>query len=75
MTVEAMKMALEALTNDRMIEVKPDSWEMISDLAINALRAAIEEAEKPWVKTYSGGKPNLTTPEESRTSIGALLSD
>jgi hypothetical protein len=23
---------------------------------------AIEQAEKPWVKTYAGGKPNYTTP-------------
>ena len=27
-----------------------------------ALRAAIEQA--PWVKSYAGGKPNYTTPEE-----------
>ena len=74
MTVEAMKQALEAL-NTGNNEVLPEDYGQMVSEAITALRAAIEEAEKPWVKTYSGGKPNLTTPEESRTSIGALLSD
>jgi hypothetical protein len=32
--------------------------------AVNLLRQAIAEAEKPWVKTYCGGKPNYTTPEQ-----------
>jgi hypothetical protein len=34
--------------------------------AIARLRQAIAESEKkePWVKTYCGGKPNYTTPEQ-----------
>jgi hypothetical protein len=38
----------------------------LMDKAITALRQAIAEAEKqePWVKTYCGGKPNYTTPEQ-----------
>ena len=31
--------------------------------AIGALRAAIEQSEKHWVKSYAGGKPNYTVPE------------
>jgi hypothetical protein len=46
MSIDAMKQALEALIDDRMVEVEPDSWELRSDLAIAALRAAIEQAEK-----------------------------
>jgi hypothetical protein len=55
MSIEAMKQALEALDSDN-----PD----IQLRAATALRAAIEQAEKPWVKTYSGGKPNYTVPIE-----------
>jgi hypothetical protein len=34
-----------------------------SDKAIEALRARLAQPE-PWVKTYSGGKPNYTEPKE-----------
>ena len=37
--------------------------------AREALRAAIEQAEKPWVKTYAGGKPNYTVPEEQEPGV------
>jgi hypothetical protein len=39
--------------------------------AVNLLRQAIEEAEKqkPWVKTYCGGKPNYTTPAEKQEPV------
>jgi hypothetical protein len=30
------------------------------------LEQAIEQADKPWVKTYAGGKPNYTTRQENR---------
>ena len=31
--------------------------------AMNALRQALEQEEKPPVNTYCGGKPNYCTPE------------
>jgi hypothetical protein len=52
MSIEVMRQALEALDSD-----SPD----IQLLAATALRAAMEQ---PWVKTYSGGKPNYTVPIE-----------
>jgi len=56
MSIEAMKQALEALeTLDAGDTYKTHN-------AATALRQAIAEAEKPWVKTYAGGKPNYTTP-------------
>ena len=61
MSIEAMKQALEAL------EAEAAGWDSVSPVtrdAIIALLAAIEEAEKPWVKTYSEGQPVYTTPEE-----------
>ena len=33
--------------------------------AREALRAAIEDAEKPWVKTYAGGQPHYTAPVDA----------
>ena len=75
MSIEVMKQALEALTDDRMVEVEPDSWELRSDLAIAALRAAIEEAEKPWVKSYAGGKPQYTTPEKQQRKWKGLTDE
>lgn len=47
----------------------------VNDQRVYELRAAIEKAEKPWVKTCAGGWPNFTMSEEPRTSIGALLKD
>jgi hypothetical protein len=56
MSIEAMKQALEALeTLDAGDTYKTHN-------AATALRQAIEQAEKPWVKTYAGGKPNHTIP-------------
>jgi hypothetical protein len=56
MSIEVMKQALEALETLN----SGDSYKTHN--AASALRQAIEEAEKPWVKTYAGGKPNYTTP-------------
>ena len=56
MSIEAMKQALEALETLN----SGDSYKTHN--AATALRLAIAEAEKPWVKTYAGGKPNYTTP-------------
>jgi len=56
MSIEAMKQALEALETLN----SGDSYKTHN--AATALRRAIAEAEKPWVKTYAGGKPNYTTP-------------
>ena len=58
MTIEAMKQALEALETLN----AGDTYKTHN--AAVALRQAIVEAEKPWVKTYAGGKPNYTTPEK-----------
>jgi len=33
-----------------------------------ALRQALEQAEKPWVKSYCGGKPNYCTPDVDAVS-------
>ena len=43
------------------------AWRMAQLVA--ALRAAIEQA-KPWVKTYSNGEPQYTTPEEQAQTQG-----
>ena len=56
MSIEAMKQALEALETLN----SGDSYKTHN--AASALRQAIVEAEKPWVKTYAGGKPNYTIP-------------
>ena len=62
MSIDAMKQALAAL-EEIADEVFSPYDNKLGD-AILALRAAIEEAEKPWVKTYTGGTPHYTTPDE-----------
>jgi hypothetical protein len=59
MSIEAMKQALDALEEHGTHYARHED-DYIK--AITALRQAIAEAEKPWVKTYAGGKPNYTTP-------------
>jgi len=54
---KAAKMALRVLENPW--KAKPDG---VAD-AIEALRQALAQTEKPPVKTYCGGKPNYCTPE------------
>jgi len=49
---KAAEMALEALE---------EQWE--EHEAIDALRQALAQTEKPPVKSYCGGKPNYCTPE------------
>ena len=70
MSIEAMKLAQALICSARLCEVNSMSSrkEMLRLMieAIDTLRTAIEQAEKPWVKTYSGGKPQYTTPEESK---------
>lgn len=63
MSIEAMKLALEALQLSKPKLTENTFRYVAHDLAIAALRAAIEQA-KPWVKTYAGGEPQYTTPEE-----------
>jgi hypothetical protein len=60
MSISAMKYALDVLDN----YVEDPRCETERVAAVNLLRQAIAEAEKPWVKTYCGGKPNYTTPEQ-----------
>ena len=60
MSISAMKYALDVLDN----YVEDPRCEAHCATAIHFLRQAIAEAEKPWVKTYCGGKPNYTTPEQ-----------
>jgi len=62
MSIDAMKQALEAL-EELADEVFAPYDNKLGD-AILALRAAIEQAEEPWVKTYAGGKPNYTAPRQ-----------
>jgi len=59
MSIDVMKQVLEVMDT-----VAP-SFEASAPRyysAREALRAAIVQAEKPWVKTYSGGQPNYTEP-------------
>jgi hypothetical protein len=64
MSISAMKQALDALTY--IYTQTTEYEEKVMDEAIAVLEQAIAEAEKqePWVKTYCGGKPNYTTPEQ-----------
>jgi hypothetical protein len=72
MTIEAMKLALEALEEINKLSTGENAICLPAEIdgAMDALRAAIEDAEKPWVKTYAGGKPNYTVPEEQQEPIG-----
>ena len=54
---ELMQMALDAL------EYPGPSWPDSRQAIAEALRARLAQPE-PWVKTYSGGKPNYTQPIE-----------
>jgi len=40
-----------------------EAYAKVKGQAIEALKAALEQPE-PWVKSYCGGKPNYTTPEQ-----------
>ena len=56
---KAAERAMEVLTD----YVEDPRCQKEIDEAAEALRQALAE-EKPWVKTYCGGKPNYTTPEQ-----------
>ena len=67
MSISAMKQALDAIET-----YGPEYMHGLSKkYYIKTLRQAIAEAEKqePWVKTYCGGKPNYTTPEQEPVAI------
>jgi hypothetical protein len=72
MSIDAMKQALEALElleryDNHRAMLTDDAIEGVwqtADEAITAIRAAIEQAEKPWVKSYAGNRPNYTVPEQ-----------
>ena len=66
MSIDAMKLALEALESnpDAMVDCGDGHWDFKRDLAITALRAAIEQAQEPvaWVypegvEALNAGKP------------------
>jgi len=67
MSISAMKQALEALTY--IYTETTEYEEKVMDEAVAVLEQAIAEAEKPWVKTYCGRKPNYTT-QEKREWVG-----
>jgi hypothetical protein len=58
MSLDVMKQALAALE-----DYEPNEAHKVAV----ALRAAIEQA--PWVKSYAGGKPNYTVPEEKQEPV------
>jgi hypothetical protein len=68
MSISAMKCALQSLESVEKVK----GWNRDSIIgrhctqSAHLLRQAIAESEKqePWVKTYCGGKPNYTTPEQ-----------
>jgi hypothetical protein len=65
MSISAMKQAVKALEFAAgLISPITKGCQCQICLAHTTLRQAIAEAEKPWVKTYCGGKPNYTTPEQ-----------
>jgi pyruvate/2-oxoglutarate dehydrogenase complex dihydrolipoamide dehydrogenase (E3) component len=66
---KAAEMALEAMLDIPMAE-RPKAQVK----AIQALRQALAQEEKPSVKTYCGGKPNYCTPEE-REWVGLTEED
>jgi hypothetical protein len=66
MSIEAMRQALEVLEQINQLSVGENAIALPGEIdgAMDNLRSAIEQAEEPWVKTYSGGKPNYTVPIE-----------
>ena len=58
---DLMQEALDALESLQAWPETPENFKRVQ--AIEALRAALAQPE-PWVKTYSGGKPNYTQPIE-----------
>ena len=63
MSLDAMKQALEALESnpDAMVDCGDGHWDFKRDLAITALRAAIEQAEKQEPVAWVG--PSWLNPE------------
>ena len=71
MSLDAMKQALSAIEfADMYIKeiVTGSTNRIVAENLLResgiALRAAIEQA--PWVKSYAGGKPNYTEPQERK---------
>ena len=67
---KAAEMALEAMLDIPMAE-RPKAQVK----AIQALRQALAQEEKPPVKTYCGGKPNYCTPEVTPEVTGEVTGD
>ena len=62
---EALRAAIEQAQRN---EFNPD-WDAMAVMVEEQQRMAkrideLEAQQKPWVKTYAGGKPNYTVPEE-----------
>ena len=75
MSIDVMKQALEVL---EAIHRTGDTQAFdlcYADKVIPSLRAAIEQSEQRWVKSYAGGKPNYTEPEEQTRQWQGLTDD
>ena len=74
MSIDAMKQAVEALEYAEFYIKSAAEFgysnravaKHIFSEAIADLRAAIEQSEQRWVKSYAGGKPNYTEPQERK---------
>jgi hypothetical protein len=77
MSIEAMKQAVEAfehikkyVTDDGAM---PENWDAYHEkeyYALEALRQAIEQAERKPVKSYTGGVPQYATDAPKREWVG-----
>ena len=66
----ALRAAIEQAQRN---EFNPD-WDALSVMVEEQQRMAkrideLEAQQKPWVKTYAGGKPNYTVPEEQEPGV------
>lgn len=64
---DIIRMAREAgllAEDDAWVSPYQEAMERFAALVAAAER---ERLQKPWVKTYTGGKPNYTTPESGET--------
>ena len=58
---ELLEMAFKAMDSVNSYDSSNGAYKGCFDLEIKILRTRLDE---PWVKTYSGGKPNYTEPKE-----------
>jgi hypothetical protein len=59
--LNAMYVLQQAIEQAEMVGKGTKAWADTPDNWVDDLRGG---AEKPWVKTYAGGEPNYTTPEQ-----------